>query len=381
MAKLFINKDIVADRDKFDNWMLTGDDGMSFTDIQYFLDWMDPADMHVDIELHSCGGDVSEGYAIYDALRASGKEISATVVGTCASMASVILLAAPKERRRMYPHAKMLIHSPYIANYDGPLDLTTIDTIKSGLIAEKERVLAIYVDRCGVSREVIEAQMAKDSWFGGEVAKQLGFISEVVMPLSAKVNNKKPKAMAKKQEKETTEVKQSVLDRLLAKCGYAKIEDVPAVALELTTAGGDTLTVEREEGDPQVGDSASPDGEHVMPDGTTIVVEDGAITEIRDAEEETEDDVEALNARITELETQVAELTANAKTDEENQILAAVEKAGGIKALTKAASSKYTPAGRSVNTQAKKVDEPNLPKRESKIQAKLDAIRKKRKGE
>ena len=94
MAKLYINKDIVADKDKMENWYLTGDEGLSFPDIQYFLSWLDPADPKIDIEIHSCGGDTVEGYAIYDALRASGKEISCTVVGRCASMATIILLSA-----------------------------------------------------------------------------------------------------------------------------------------------------------------------------------------------------------------------------------------------------------------------------------------------
>lgn len=53
MAKLYINKDIVADKDKMENWYLTGDEGLSFPDIQYFLSWLDPADPKIDIEIHS----------------------------------------------------------------------------------------------------------------------------------------------------------------------------------------------------------------------------------------------------------------------------------------------------------------------------------------
>lgn len=192
MAKLFINKDIVADTEKMENWYLTGVDGMSFSDVQDFLGWIAPDDNHIDIELHSCGGDVAEGYAIYDALRATGKEISATVVGRCASMATVILLAAPIERRKMYPHAKILIHSPYCPGVEGSLDISALESLKAGLEAERERMISIYVERCGVDRAVIEEQMAKETWFGGEVAKQIGFVSEVIMPKSAKVvsNNK-----------------------------------------------------------------------------------------------------------------------------------------------------------------------------------------------
>ena len=67
MAKLYINKDIVADKDKMENWYLTGEEGLSFPDIQNFLSWIDPNDHVIDIEIHSCGGDAVEGYAIYDA--------------------------------------------------------------------------------------------------------------------------------------------------------------------------------------------------------------------------------------------------------------------------------------------------------------------------
>lgn len=370
MAKLFINKDIVADTEKMENWYLTGVDGMSFSDVQDFLGWIAPDDNHIDIELHSCGGDVAEGYAIYDALRATGKEISATVVGRCASMATVILLAAPIERRKMYPHAKILIHSPYCPGVEGSLDISALESLKAGLEAERERMISIYVERCGVDRAVIEEQMAKETWFGGEVAKQLGFVSEVIMPKSAKVvsNNK---FMGKKENEVT--VSKSLLDRMLAKLGYAKIEDVPAVALELTTAGGDTLTVEREEGEPQVGDAASPDGEFVLEDGRTVVVQEGVITEIRDPESGDED-VEALRARIDELESEVAELKSNAKTEDEIKILGAVAKAGGIDKLTRAAASKYTPAGRTT-TYGKKQEV----KHESKIEKKLAEIREKNK--
>ena len=223
MAKLYINKDIVADKDKMENWYLTGEEGLSFPDIQNFLSWIDPNDHVIDIEIHSCGGDAVEGYAIYDALRASGKQISCTAVGRCASMATVILLAAAKERRFAYPHAKFLIHKPYMASYDGDLDLETLESIKSNLESEKNKMLALYVERTGSEASVIEAQMNKAGWFGGETAKQLGFITTVLMPTTAKgrtytFNNKKMN-----KEKEVT-VKQTIIDRLLPNAAIKKLK-------------------------------------------------------------------------------------------------------------------------------------------------------------
>lgn len=375
MAKLYINKDIVADKDKMENWYLTGDEGLSFPDIQYFLSWLDPADPKIDIEIHSCGGDTVEGYAIYDALRASGKEISCTVVGRCASMATIILLSAPLERRKAYPHAKFLIHKPYLARYDDLLDLETIESIKSSLEAEKDKMMAVYVERTGVESTILEVQMNKEAWFGGEVAKQLGFISDVLIPTTAKGTDYKLNSEKMNKEKQVT-VKQSIIDRLLAKCGYQKIEDIPVVSMELTDTEGNTLTVEREEGEPQVGDAASPDGEHVMPDGKTIIVTDGVITEIKDPEEANGDEeIEALKARIEELEEENAALKTNARTVEDNKILNAVKMAGGENWLAKHCSTYRV----SLRTQSfKNTVETQASAEETPIQRKLREEREKR---
>lgn len=377
MAKLFINKDIASDADKMRYW-LTGEDSISFSDIQYFMDWMPSDDNRIDVEIHSCGGDCTEGYAIYDALRASGKEISCKVVGTCASMATVILLAAPAERRTAYEHASLCIHNPYAdgALLKGKVTPERLESIAADLRAEKEKMLSLYVERTGQAREVLEAQMESDSWFTPEKAIELGFISSIVPAISAKkeVINQNPIVMGK-TEKEV-KVQSSLLDRLLRKCGYAKIEDVPAVALTLTTSTGEELTVEREEGDIQVGDPASPDGEHVLEDGRTVVVTDGVITEIREPSSEG-DDVDALKAKVAELEAENAELKKNAKTADDVKVLAAVEKAGGIEKLTRAAASKYVPAGRTQTAGKKQEDIKHV----SKIEKRLQEIREKRKGE
>lgn len=374
MAKLFINKDIASDADKMRYW-LTGEDSISFSDIQYFMDWMPSDDNRIDVEIHSCGGDCTEGYAIYDALRASGKEISCKVVGTCASMATVILLAAPAERRTAYEHASLCIHNPYAdgALLKGKVTPERLESIASDLRAEKEKMLSLYVERTGQAREVLEAQMESDSWFTPGKAIELGFISSIVPAISAKkeVTNQNPIVMGK-TEKEV-KVQSSLLDRLLRKCGYAKIEDVPAVALTLTTSTGEELTVEREEGDIQVGDPASPDGEHVLEDGRTVVVQDGVITEIR--EPSSDEDVEALKAQVEELKAENAELKKNAKTEDEISVLAEVEKAGGIDKLKRAAASKYVPSGRVSNAGNK----PHENKPVSKIETMLAEKREKNK--
>ena len=47
------------------------------------------------LSINSIGGDVFQGLAIYNALKASGKDITVRVMGIAASMASVIAMAQP----------------------------------------------------------------------------------------------------------------------------------------------------------------------------------------------------------------------------------------------------------------------------------------------
>lgn len=376
MAKLYINKDIAPDADKMRYW-LSGDDCISFSDIQSFFDWMNPADNHVDVEIHSCGGECTEGYAIYDALRASGKEISCKVVGKCASMATIILLAAPLERRTAYEHAQLLIHTPFYGGgaLDEGVTISKLESLISDLKAEKERMLTVYIERTGTSREALEAQMDTDAWFSPEKAIELGFISSVVPAISARVN--KPninQTVSTMKEKEIT-VKQSLFGWLMKKCGYAKIEDIPTFGMVITTSTGEELTVEREEGEIQVGDPASPDGEFVLEDGRTVVVTDGVVTEIKEPEPENEE-VSALEAEIERLKAENEELRKNAKTEEDIQILASVSKAGGKKWLEKAAASKYVPASRT-NTPTDTGKLGDEPKPISKIERMLEEKRAK----
>lgn len=386
MAKLFINKDIAADADKMKYW-LSGEDSVSFSDIQYFLDWIPSDDNRIDIELHSCGGDCVEGYAIYDALRASGKEISCKVVGHCASMATIILLAAPLERRSAFQHAQLLIHSPFYpkgAISSGEMTIEKLQEATSYLTSQKEKMLGVYIERTGKTREELEAQMSTNAWFSPDRAIELGFISSIVPVASASVDkqdfiNSNINLSMAKESQTTATVSKSILDRLLAKCGYAKIEDVPAaVGMVITTSTGDELTVEREEGEIQVGDAASPDGEFVLEDGRTVVVQDGVITEIREPKEEEKEDVESLKSRISQLEQQVSELSANAKSDEDKRILGIVKKAGGESWLVKAAASKYTPSGSAGGPRGGKKDDFQEPK--GLIHKKLTEAREKNKS-
>jgi ATP-dependent Clp protease protease subunit len=140
--------------------------------------------------------------------------------------------------------------------------------------------------------------------------------------------------------------------------------------MELNTAEGGVLTIERENGEPQIGDKAQPDGEHEMPDGRVIVVEDGVITDIKTPEEEVteeqeqeEDETEALRKEVEELRAELEEARKMAKSKDDLRILNAVKMAGGEQAL-KCFASSYVPEvrkrdGKEAKDKAESMGEPS----------------------
>ncbi|WP_262483086.1 ATP-dependent Clp protease proteolytic subunit [Bacteroides ihuae] len=352
--------------------LFTGVDSTCFKDIDEFLASIPEDDKSIDIRMNCRGGSVTEGWAIYDKLRDSGKEISVTVEGLCASMATVLLLSAPAERRYGLPNSEYLIHAPYIPEYTLADAYRSEDlrAIADELETDTQKLLDLYVERTGAAGEELASIMAEDKCISVTEAKRLGFISKIKVPTTAKYNQFK-KSMSKKE----VTVKQGWLDRVLAKAGYAKMEDVPQIVdMELSTADGETLTIEREDGDPQVGDVASPDGEFVMPDGSTIVVTDGVISEIRPVEEEETDDEK--DARIAQLEQELVEARTQAKSANDLKILNAVKIAGGDKFLAQHCSS-YKVQGR---TQTRHHEEFEGKGGETAIQKKLREEKERRKA-
>lgn len=377
MATLKIFNDIVGEEEKImlQNW--EGMDGVCYKDIDEFISSMADDDNVIDIRIHCRGGDCVEGWAIYDKLRRSGKKITCTVEGECSSMATIILLAAPLERRFAYKNAHFCIHNPALCcpEMDWYTRLTAdnleknIDQLKvqaDNLRMEEKKMLDLYVQRTTATRSELVALMALDTYVGTQEAIEMGFISKTLSPLTASktrtftnIKSKQFTAMKKKFVK----VESSKLNRLLAKAGLRRMSDLRMKAMVITAADGSELTVDREEGDPQVGDTASPDGEFVLDDGTVIMVEEGIITDIIPAgdgettaegdeldENELVEEVETLTEQNEQLEERVTELEeeleakrgARVLSSDERVILAKVAKAGGRAWLDKVLASKST---------------------------------------
>lgn len=366
MLKIIFNTQIVPESEKM-AYVMSGEGfPTTYTDISQLLDYY-PDEEEVMLELHSCGGDTTEGWAIYDALRASGRTIHAKIVGECASMATILFLSAPKERRSIAKHGKMLIHSPYFPDA-GEVTRSNIDSLKVMLEEEHNKMLDTYVERTGMDRETLETQMNNGGWFDADKAVELGFAGFVAPELSAQV---KTKNMKKNKLKAAFE---------------AFVQAFNTSALTFITKDGRELELEKEEGDIEVGDVAEPDGEFELEDGRIITVKDGVVVDIKQAEEEqpaeeepeTEaveepaEDVEELKKQIEELKKENEELKK--QLEEQEEVVAAVDALGGKKFLAQQSSKQLTIARKATDKKKAEEDNPFA----AILAAKREALKKKK---
>ena len=114
MAVLKIYNDIQTENEQKLCQFWGDAEGVTFKDVDEFVNTIDDNDNEIEIRLHCDGGSVLEGWAIYDKIRATGKDVTTIVEGNVASMATVIMMAAPIERRKAYGSAQILVHNPWI---------------------------------------------------------------------------------------------------------------------------------------------------------------------------------------------------------------------------------------------------------------------------
>jgi len=135
----------------------------------------------LNVEINSPGGDVFAGIAIFNMLRASGKEIVVKVMGVAASAASLIAMAG--DRIVMPKNAFMMIHNPWSFAMGNADELRktadTLDTIGTAL-------LETYAAKTGLDKDEITSMLATDTWLTADEALAKGFATEVIDPVEAK---------------------------------------------------------------------------------------------------------------------------------------------------------------------------------------------------
>lgn len=119
----------------------------------------------IELHVHSPGGDVFEGYAIYNAIKASAVPVDVYIDGIAASMASIIMLAGRKVY--MAENAFVMIHAPHTFSCGNAEDLE-----KSAKLLRDIETLFIeaFAKRTGKTEDDVKAWLVGDNWFNAKDA-------------------------------------------------------------------------------------------------------------------------------------------------------------------------------------------------------------------
>lgn len=301
----------------------------------------------ITVHIHSCGGEVNEGYAIHDWLKTLGKPVNTIIEGDCKSIATVVCLAGTS--RQMTSNAEFMIHNPWgfgMGNAGEMQEYT--DVLKDA----EEKLLNFYVEKTGGDKEKISALMNEEKNISADDAKTLGFITEVVNTMKA-MAQVRPTSKSD-NSKQFQNMENTIINSLNKKFDglMAFIKGEKILNASVKTSGDETLYYE---GDLAVGtaiftDEAmttkAPDKDYTLSDGRVITVAEGKVSAIKEAPTGTDEpaatDPVALKAKVDALTLENAENKKLLK-EQSDSIQAMNEK---FEQLNGVIRSTYKPAAR-----------------------------------
>ena len=143
-----------------------------------FLEYENP-EKDITLYINSPGGYVSAGLAIYDTMQHVRPNIATICIGSCASMAAVLLAAGTKGKRYALPHSRIMLHQPSGAATGQSSD---IQITAKEIVRTKETLTEIVAKHTGRSIDEVRTKTDRDFYMGPEEAMQFGVIDEVFVP-------------------------------------------------------------------------------------------------------------------------------------------------------------------------------------------------------
>jgi len=148
--------------------------GMSAKELAAAVDELPSHIATIELLINSPGGDVFDGLAMVNVLRAHRASTRAVVQGMAASAASFIACAA--DECVMAPNSTMMIHDAWgvcVGNADDMLALGAVLDQASGNLAE------IYAAKSGKTVDEMRAAMKAETWYTADEAVAAGLADSV----------------------------------------------------------------------------------------------------------------------------------------------------------------------------------------------------------
>jgi ATP-dependent Clp protease protease subunit len=138
---------------------------------------MEDSKKDINLYIHSPGGYVTAGMAIYDTMQFMTCDVATYCIGMAASMGAVLLAAGTKGKRFSLPNSRIMIHQPSGGARGQASD---ISIQAKEILRLKKRLNEIMASHTGQSVEQIDRDMERDNYMSADAAKEYGIVDEVV---------------------------------------------------------------------------------------------------------------------------------------------------------------------------------------------------------
>jgi ATP-dependent protease ClpP protease subunit len=137
----------------------------------------------ITVKIHSEGGSVFEGFAIYDALAAYHGQKTAIIESSAFSIASFIPMAC--DQIEITPNGYMMLHNPYVGVEGDDEELARQSQLLGQL---KTNMVNAYVQRTGKPESEIRAILKDETYLNATDAVALGFCNRITeKPITGRV--------------------------------------------------------------------------------------------------------------------------------------------------------------------------------------------------
>jgi ATP-dependent Clp protease protease subunit len=164
------------------------DDGITAKKFSDELKSLDASVEELDVRINSPGGDVFDGFAIYNRLKQHKAKKTIYIDALAASAASVIALAG--DEVIMGEGALYMIHLPWTFSMGNRVDL---DNTVARLLDIEEQMISLYQKRTKLDRSEIKAMLEAETWMDADDAIDQGFVDSKIdeaLPIAASVFDK-----------------------------------------------------------------------------------------------------------------------------------------------------------------------------------------------
>jgi ATP-dependent Clp protease, protease subunit len=302
---------------------LIGEIGYDVT-LQSVINQVDNSDktLPLNVHIHSQGGGVYDGLAIYNYLKALPQGVNTSSSGLVASIASIIFLAGKKESRSINATDNFLIHLPSAMNWGNAKDL---EKTAKELRDIEDKLSTIYENETTLTKDEALELMKKDEFLNVEFLKEKGFVNEIIeFKAVAKFGNTENNMSENLTKKEAENLFEKFGNKLKEIFNPENEALSNKIVQDATGTEIDFLDLKQEdaiiEGVKAKVEGKNADGDYLLPNGDKYTFENGVLKNIVEAEVL---EVENLKNELTEVknlvetkDAEILELTNKLKEKE-----------------------------------------------------------------